>query len=440
MGGRRTLCVDAPNVPSVNPQANKPMNITWETVSPASPPQPGVAGNVLREALSAGSKLGGFLQSAAQADEPVLLLVNDPHRATQTRPALIALAQLVAESAVRTTVRARVPRFRAMVATGTHYFPVRERIQFEEATFAECGLDIEKIAWHDATDTTSLVPIAGVRMHRWVAESRFLLPIGSLEPHYFAGLTGPHKTVTIGCMSAEDVERNHEGALSPSSDILRLQGNPVFDGAVQILRRLESTGKTICALGEVICGGALLAAAAGDPVEVIDELLPTVRRIYVRPIPNPVDILRLRVPLPLGRNLYQADKGLKNNHPAVRDGGGIILEADCPEGIGPDAFLNLLRRAGDCASALRIVAEEGYRLGDHKAVKLRHLMDPRHRGVHIALASPHLAGSDLAGTGIEVFPEVHPALCWLADVVTGSLDHGLIVDDAGMVTVTLGSA
>ncbi|UCC30700.1 MAG: DUF2088 domain-containing protein [Phycisphaerales bacterium] len=411
------------------------MNITWETVSPALPPQPGAAGDVLRQALSASGKLGGLLQSAAQADEHILLLVNDPHRATQTRPALVALARLIVESAVWTNALARVPRFRAIVATGTHHFPAPEHRAFEEATFAGCGLDIEEIAWHDATDAGSLAQVAGVRMHHWVAESRFLLPIGSLEPHYFAGLTGPHKTVTIGCMSADDIGRNHEGALSPSSDILRLQGNPVFDSAIQILRRLESTGKTICALGEVTCGGALLAAAAGDPIEVIDALLPTVRRIYVRPVPSPVDILRLRVPLPLGRNLYQADKGLKNNHPAVRDGGGIILEADCPEGIGPDAFLNLLRRAGDYDSAQRIMAEEGYRLGDHKAVKLRHLTDPRCRGVHVALVSPHLANADLAGTGIEVFPGPQPALDWLTAVVTGLQKRGLIIHDAGMVMV-----
>ncbi len=416
------------------------MNITWETVSPALPPQLGAAGDVLKEALSASGKLEDFLQSAAQADERILLLVNDPHRATQTRPALVALARLIAESAVWTNALARVPRFRAIVATGAHRFLARERREFEEATFAGCGLSVDEIAWHDATDAGSLALVGGVRMHRWVAESRFLLPIGSLEPHYFAGLTGPHKTVTIGCLSAEDIERNHEGALSPSSDILRLQGNPVFDGAVRILRRLESTGKTICALGEVVCGDALLAAAAGDPIEVIDALLPMVRQIYVRPVPNPVDILRLRVPLPLGRNLYQADKGLKNNHPAVRDGGGIILEANCSEGIGPDAFLNLLRRAGDYSSALRIVAEEGYQLGDHKAVKLRHLMDPRYRGVHVALVSPHLTGSDLDGTGIKVFPEVQPALDWLITVVTGFHKRGLIIHDAGMVTVTLGSA
>ena len=425
-----------PDVRNLDPQANEPVNITWEAVSPALPPQPGAAEDVLQQALSASGELGGFLQSAAQEDEPVLLLVNDPHRATQTRPALIALAQLVAEYTVRANALGRVPRFRAIVATGTHRFPAPERREFEAATFAGCGLDIEEIAWHDATDATSLVPVAGVRMHHWVAESRFLLPIGSVEPHYFAGVTGPHKTVTIGCMSAEDVERNHEGALSPSSDILRLQGNPVFDGAVQILRQLESTGKTICALGEVTCGGALLAAAAGDPVEVIDALLPTVRRIYVRPVPNPVDILRLHVPLPLGRNLYQADKGLKNNHPAVRDGGGIILEADCPEGIGPDAFVSLLRRTGDYDSAQRIMAEEGYRLGDHKAVKLRYLMDPRCRGVNVALVSPYLTNADLAGTGIEVFPGPQSALDWLTVVVTGIQKRGLTIHDAGMVMVT----
>lgn len=411
------------------------MWIAWEAVAPAAPAQPKSGDRILEAALAKGKALEALLKSAEAAGEPVLLVVNDPHRSTQTRPALVALHRLITESAVPAGVLKRPPRFRALVAAGVHSFSVQERREFEESTFDGCGLEIEESVWHDAHDGSSQAETAGVRMHRWVAENRFLVPIGSVEPHYFAGLTGPHKTVTIGCMGVEDIERNHAGGLSPTSDTLRLEGNPVFDGIAKVLQGLGAEGKSICAIGEVVCGSVLLAAAAGDPIEVLETLLPRVRRAYIHQIKRSVDVLRLRVPLPLGRNVYQADKALKNNHLAVRDGGGIILEADCPEGVGPGAFLRLLRRSDSYATAQRIIAEEGYRLGDHKAVKLRHLTDPACRGVRVAFVSRNLARSDWSDTGIEVFPQFEPALRWLADVVEGPLERGLIIEDAGMLSV-----
>lgn len=408
------------------------MNIHWETLSPALLPQRRTAREILQQALLGDGPVTHLLESAATADEPVLVLVNDPHRSTQTRPALEVLAERIT---FLPSQRRPGPRFRVLVATGTHRFASQERREFEQATFTGCGLNIEEVTWHDATDEGSLAEIAGVRMHRCLAKSRFLLPIGSVEPHYFAGVTGPHKTVTIGCMAFSDIQRNHAAALTSSSDILRLQGNPVFESIVRVLHGLESSGKMIWAIGEVVCGDTLLAAATGDPISVIEALLPAVRRTYIRRIPQPVDLLRLRVPKPLGRNLYQADKALKNNHLAVRDGGGIVLEAECSDRIGPDAFVKLLRRCDDLATARQIVAQEGYRLGDHKAVRLRHLLDPAFRGVHVTVVSRHLTMRDCRGTGIEVFPEVQPALHWLTSVVTGPLDHGLIVEDAGMFSV-----
>ena len=82
------------------------------------------------------------------------------------------------------------------------------------------------------------------------------------------------------------------------------------------------------------------------------------------------------------------------------------------------------------------MGEEGYRLGDHKAVKLRHLMDPACRGVRVVLVSPHISDSDLQGTGIEAFRRVEPALERFGGELPGSLNHGLIVEDAGMASVT----
>jgi nickel-dependent lactate racemase len=405
-------------------------NIEWETVEPAPIPMEVVSEDILRDALSASDAIACLLDEAAFTDEVVLLLVNDGHRATRTDAALTALAE-VAHGLIAS------PRFRAIIATGTHRFSAKERAEFEAQTFDECGIKIEEVAWHDVTEDSSLTEIAGVGMHRWVAESRFLLPIGSVEPHYFAGVTGPHKTLTIGCMSREDIERNHAHAMNPAAAPLCLEGNPVHEDVVRILRELQSAGKVICAVAQALRGDAIVAAAAGAPLQTIDVLLPTVRQLYVREVPCPADILRLRVPLPLGRNLYQSDKALKNNHLAVRDRGGIVLEADCFEGIGPDAFLSLLRRAPDWASAKRVVEEEGYHLSDHKAVRLRQLTDPVCRGVHIALVSSHIRTADAESAGMKLFPEVEPALRWLTSVMDGPIERGLIIEDAGVVCTTV---
>ena len=184
--------------------------LEWQTVGPASVPVERASLTVLQRALSATDALTRFLIKAGDAGEKVLLLVNDGHRATQTRAALTAISGLKDKLP-------EMPGFRALVATGTHRFGARERSEFESTTFGGCGIEVDEVAWHDATDAGSLVDLAGVRMHRWLSEARFLLPIGSVEPHYFAGVTGPHKTLTVGCMSREDIERNHAYAMNPNA-------------------------------------------------------------------------------------------------------------------------------------------------------------------------------------------------------------------------------
>lgn len=398
-------------------------------IRPLAPPVTLDVGRELDRARAENNEVPSFLSAAASAGEPVLLMVNDSHRATLTREVLVALARWTARCSP-------APRFRAIVATGTHRFGLAERAAFEAAQLCKAGLVLEHIEWHDAQDDRLLAPIAGLRMNRAVAAHRFLMPIGSVEPHYFAGATGPHKTLTIGCLAHADIERNHARALDPASDILRLRGNPVHDGIADMVQALQAEGKRVCAVGQVLCGRALVRAAVGDPLAVTERLMPDVRKTYVQFADRPANVVRLRVPMPLGRSLYQADKALKNNHRAVRDGGGMILEAECPDGVGNDAFLSLLRRAADHATAVRLVAQEGYRLGDHKAVKLRYLTDPAQRGVHVALVAANIPEPDARAAGMTLCADSAAAHAWLRGIMQGPRDRQLIIEDAGMVTVS----
>ncbi|TWT41729.1 hypothetical protein RAS1_28500 [Phycisphaerae bacterium RAS1] len=397
----------------------------WQEFGPITPRNAGLAADVLGAEISHHAGLRELLETAAHTAHALVLLVNDPHRATLTRAALLALSE-----AARRAAQA-LPPCRAIVATGTHKFPAPERAAFEHATFADCGLPIAQIDWHDC-DAVDLREFGGVRLHPLVAEARCLLAIGSVEPHYFAGLTGAHKTATIGVMARADIEKNHAGALDPASDLFRLDGNPVYDGVRHVVESLRSAGKSLVAINEVIAQDALVACAVGDPLEALHRLAPVARRTFSHEIPNPADILHLCVAPPLSRNLYQADKALKNNHLAVRDGGAIILDAECREGVGPDGFLALLRSASTYAAARQTVAANGYRLGDHKAVKLRHLTDAHGRGVRVFLVSRHVPQDAAALCGMTLCPDIEAALAAAGDSPRAS---AVRVHDAGNVCV-----
>jgi lactate racemase len=405
-------------------------DVDWQTVSPDRAVPDVSVSRALRDAIEPSRELARCLDVAANAGESVLVVINDPHRATPTRDVLSELAKVLHETHPRL-------RFRALIATGTHRFSADAKRAFASAVLLDCGIPFDDVAWHDADDDATLADVGGLRVHRWLAQSSAVLGIGSVEPHYFAGVTGAHKTITIGLLARDEIERNHALAMSNDAGVLRTRGNPVFDDISEMAGRLRSVGKTTCAINLVTRSNDLriVAIAVGDPIKTLDQLLPTVRKLYAIDIDNSVDVIRLRVPPPLGDTFYQADKAIKNNHRAVRDGGAILLEAECINGVGPDAFLSLLSRADNATDARAIVTDRGYRLGDHKGVRLLEVLA---RGVRIALVSKTVSNrNDLKGAEIHVFPIVQDAMKWLTGVSDGALRRGLVIEDAGNVTVSV---
>jgi len=65
-------------------------------------------------------------------------------------------------------------------------------------------------------------------------------------------------------------------------------------------------------------------------------------------------------------NLYQAQKALDNAAHAVREGGVIILVAECSEGLGNDTFEAWMREARSPDELLDRIQRE-FVLGGHKA-------------------------------------------------------------------------
>jgi nickel-dependent lactate racemase len=352
------------------------------------------------------------------------VLVNDPQRHT-------------ASAEVLRHVLTRVPaeNIRLLVAAGSHSFSAAIRQAFED-NFSPLGAFAE-IAWHDG-GKKHLPHAAGNgswRCHPWLIEESPLLAIGSVEPHYFAGFTGAHKTATVGCASCADIEANHSAAMNPACRPARLSGNPVHEGIARMLDQLADA-RNLAAVNLVQAGRKILACAGGETLRTLHELVPAAENAFVRRIEAPLDAIVAEVTGPLGVSFYQADKGIKNNEWALREGGALVLVAPCTQGIGQDAFVRLLREAATYEEAVAMVDGRGYRLGDHKAVRLRFLTDPRQRGVRVYAVSDGLCGADAALLGLRKAAGVKEALEHAG--INASRDRVALVHDAGNVCVLPG--
>jgi len=352
------------------------------------------------------------------------VLVNDPQRHTDSVRVLSALLGRVDPAKVR-----------ILVATGTHSFPPAQQRRHEE--YLSRGLGPVDIRWHDCR-SESLVPIGrgsgAWRGHPWLLGNRPLLAIGSVEPHYFAGYTGAHKTLTIGCASFADIEADHAHALDPASRPCALDGNPVFAGHRRMVQSLQrERGGSIAAVNVVQVGGSIVAAGGGGPTEALDNVRAAAAATFVHHVRHPADALVLELSGPLAQSFYQADKAIKNNEWAVRNDGAIVLKAPCPDGVGQDHFMDLLRRGASLQACLDIMADRGYRLGDHKAVRLRALTDPDSRAVRVFAVSDGLSPADADVLGLTKAPSVSEAL-GMAGIAVGK-DRVYRLLDAGNLCV-----
>ncbi|MCE9634716.1 MAG: lactate racemase domain-containing protein [Planctomycetes bacterium] len=350
---------------------------------------------------------------SSRPERALLVVVNDPDRATPTAPVLAALRRRIGKRAIH-----------ILVATGSHRWSDVQRAAHEAPLRAAAG-DPATIDWHDGSDAAGHATAGWARLDRRLLAAGDIVAIGSVEPHWFAGVTGAHKTLTVGLMLRDDIARNHRLALDPEARPLVTYGNPVFEGHVSVLRQVLAD-RRVLAVESV--GDRWIA---GDVEDVIEDCVDAARARWGRTLSRELDFLVTAIEPPLSRSLYQAEKGVKLGEDAVRDGGAIVLVATCEDGVGPSRFIDLLRRAPDEATARDIVDAEGYQLGDHKAVRLRALTD---RGVRLALLSASFDEATARVAGFQVVRDHTAASAWITSIV-GASGHGALVADGGHIVL-----
>jgi nickel-dependent lactate racemase len=167
-----------------------------------------------------------------------------------------------------------------------------------------------------------------------VLDADVIIGAGSIEFHYYAGYSGGAKSVLPGVSSQEAVITNHKMMIDEKAVSGRVDGPVRQDmeeaakvaGLAFILNVMLDSKKEI------------VAAVAGDFIEAHRKGVEVVDSMYKVPV-EPADAVIVSCGgFPKDINLFQANKALDHATQAVKEGGSIILVAECAEGIGNQVY------------------------------------------------------------------------------------------------------
>jgi nickel-dependent lactate racemase len=208
---------------------------------------------------------------------------------------------------------------------------------------------------HDCDDPDQLVMVGttsnGIRVsiNRRAVEADRLILTGTLGFHYFAGFGGGRKSVLPGIASRQACMASHFAVLNPGDGSGKnplattgnLEGNPVHQAMMEgcAMAKPDFTLNTVLTSDKQI-----IAAFAGDWREAHEAGCRFYRERFAFPLKEKADLVIASCGgFPKDINLIQAHKAMEYASQSIKDGGVMILLAECRDSFGNSTFFNWFR-------------------------------------------------------------------------------------------------
>ena len=281
------------------------------------------------------------LEELLSSGESVLIVVSDATRAT-------ASAQIV-NLLIRRLIQFGIAAgdIAIIFATGIHR-PVtqNERLQLLTPFIVQRI----KILEHDAYDPQWLLRLGElgcgtpIELNRALKEYSHVIITGAIGFHYFAGFTGGRKSICPGLASAQTIAATHmlaldfeNGGRRPGVGTGLLDGNAVHEACERIAGLINPSFSINTIVDEQgravrVYAGHWRAAHRRACDEYLDKH--TIRITSKREV-----VIASCGGFPWDINLIQAHKAMDMAARACKEGGTIILLAECADGLGRADFL-----------------------------------------------------------------------------------------------------
>lgn len=210
---------------------------------------------------------------------------------------------------------------------------------------------------HDCTQQDAFVLLGKthqgteVKVRRDVVESQLILTIGAVSHHYFAGYGGGRKLLFPGLGEKKAIYANHRlfldkenAQLAPGCWPGNLDGNPLAADLKEIHNMLPNYLSIHAVLDSEGKPAAYHCGKNYDDFLVVCKMLDDCYKIEVK---EPFDLLIASAGgFPKDINMIQAHKSIHNGANLVRDGGTLLMFAECRDGVGSTTFLPYFEMGG----------------------------------------------------------------------------------------------
>ncbi len=246
---------------------------------------------------------------------------------------------------------ATVPReqFVILVGNGSHRAMTHDELT---SMLGEEVVATVPIINHDATDRAMLVNLgttpagAPVWVNRRYLEADVRIVTGFIEPHFFAGFSGGPKGVIPGLAGLESIRALHSAELidHPHSTWMELDENPIhqdIQAAVALCPPEFMVNVTLDPSHQItgVFAGELVAAHRAGCHAILQQAISVERQRFDV-------VITSNSGYPLDQNLYQSVKGMTAAAQLAREGGAIVLIAECRDGFpAHGAYQQLLNHA-----------------------------------------------------------------------------------------------
>ena len=238
-----------------------------------------------------------------------------------------------------------------IIATGLHR-PAPEK-EIKEIIKSKWVLNNIKIVNHYARDDNNHQKIGVtskgnvIKLDKRFLDSDIKIATGLVEPHFMAGYSGGRKVLAPGIAHAETITTFHSARYMENkfATSCNLTSNPLHEDQLEIVKMIGDVYAVNCVIDE---NRKLSYINFG---EIISSHLKAVKYISsyakVKCGKEFSTIITTAAGAPLDSNFYQTIKGMVTPLSILKEGGDLIIVAECSEGLGSDEFIksqkNLLK-------------------------------------------------------------------------------------------------
>ena len=223
-----------------------------------------------------------------------------------------------------------------LISLGTHRYMTAQEIK---ECYGQEVIQRVAIVNHEWKDETNLVEVGStpsgipVSVNKLAWEADYLMAVGSIVPHNFAGYGGGGKAVQPGISSWETTGKTH--LLPMHKDMfLKLAGDAENEVRKEMEKVAEVVGLSFITNVVVNDKKQIVHVVSGDQVRAHREGVKVAKKVYERKIPALADVVILSA-YPADIDYWQGTKALSYAQQGLKKKGTVILLAAFPDGISP---------------------------------------------------------------------------------------------------------